>query len=408
MQPLLVPTIGTVIRDTQLDTLCRVIYIDQTVRWTWLFRLGSNGWPYPAPCVELENAIAGLESLYSLGATDPWYTTYFSDADVSATDKRQIANWNLICPLVSGDNELKLLYPHMRAKLIAARLLEVSSTRQTISALLKRYWERGMTYTALRPDYRLCGAPGKARNLGAKKVGAPRRDGSVGINATELVRRHLHIAADFYLAAKRPSLEHAINHIVRLFYSRKVTNPDGKTTLKVTTDAIPTARQLQNYLQTQYPLSVRRKRIIGQHNWDLSERAITGRADGDVIGPGDRFQIDATIADCYLVSQFDRRRIVGPPVIYFVVDVFSRMIVGLYVGFEGPSWAGAMMALVNVVTPKVEFCRGYEIDIEPWQWSCHHWPRKIMGDRGELLSTKAGQNVIRSKLRRGAEQISKR
>lgn len=47
-----------------------------------------------------------------------------------------------------------------------------------------------------------------------------------------------------------------------------------------------------------------------------------------VLGPGSRYEIDATIADIYLVSDSDRACIVGRPTIYFVVDVFSRMVVG--------------------------------------------------------------------------------
>lgn len=40
-------------------------------------------------------------------------------------------------------------------------------------------------------------------------------------------------------------------------------------------------------------------------------RGILGTSTAEVIGPGSRWQIDATIADVYLVSRTDRRRIVG-------------------------------------------------------------------------------------------------
>ena len=65
-----------------------------------------------------------------------------------------------------------------------------------------------------------------------------------------------------------------------------------------------------------------------------------------------------------MVSSLDRNRIIGRPVIYAVMDVYSRIITGLYVGLEGPSWLGAMMALDNMVADKVEFCKQYNIDIK--------------------------------------------
>ncbi len=71
------------------------------------------------------------------------------------------------------------------------------------------------------------------------------------------------------------------------------------------------------------------------------------------MGPGAKYQIDATVGDIYLVSQFDRSDIIGRPVMYFVMDSYSRMVTGMYVGLEGPSWAGAMMAIENAASDKV-------------------------------------------------------
>src|SRR3546814_11439031 len=78
------------------------------------------------------------------------------------------------------------------------------------------------------------------------------------------------------------------------------------------------------------------------------------------------------------------------------------MIVGFYVGWEGPSWMGALMALENAFTEKVSFCARYGKEIEPNEWPCHHIPRKLTADRGELISkppdwTVHGQHLIHKK-----------
>ena len=256
-----------------------------------------------------------------------------------------------------------------------------------------------MTFEALRTDYEKCGSPGKRRDLaGKKKVGAPRTiTPGVGINVDDEIRRMLRVGADFYLSRKRPALKEALDHIVRIYFSKRIKDQNKRVVaFEVEPDAKPTLRQLQYYINTHFPYRHVRRRRHGDKDWNLHGRELLGAADGDVQGPGDRFQIDATVADVYLVSQFDRRRIVGRPVIYFVVDVFSRLITGLYVGFEGPSWAGAMMTLVNMVTPKVEFCRQHGIDIEEADWPSHYAPRRIMGDRGELMSVALGANIVKS------------
>jgi hypothetical protein len=67
-----------------------------------------------------------------------------------------------------------------------------------------------------------------------------------------------------------------------------------------------------------------------------------------------------------------------------VVDVYSRMIVGLSVSLEGPSWVGMMLALENACADKVEFCRELGLEIAEADWPCRHLPEAILGDRGEL------------------------
>ena len=60
------------------------------------------------------------------------------------------------------------------------------------------------------------------------------------------------------------------------------------------------------------------------------------------------------------------------------------MIVGIYVGIENPSWASAMMAVVNLVEDKVEFCKRFGIDIDEAAWPIPGLPDMLLSDRGEI------------------------
>jgi len=90
-----------------------------------------------------------------------------------------------------------------------------------------------------------------------------------------------------------------------------------------------------------------------------------------------------------LLSQFDHSSIIGRPVLYFIIDAFSRMVVGIGVGLEGPSWAALAAAITNMAADKVAFCKQYGIEITESEWPCHHVPTSLLGDRGELESKKA-------------------
>lgn len=56
-----------------------------------------------------------------------------------------------------------------------------------------------------------------------------------------------------------------------------------------------------------------------------------------------------TIGDVYLRSSIDPNWIIGRPIVYVIVDVFSTAVVGFYVCLTGPSWDTAQVAIFNAV-----------------------------------------------------------
>jgi|TARA_R110000851_G_scaffold303726_1_gene461386 transposase InsO family protein len=129
--------------------------------------------------------------------------------------------------------------------------------------------------------------------------------------------------------------------------------------------------------------------------YQKDKRALTSTSGNLNFGPGARYEIDATIADLYLVAEDDPALIIGRPVLYFVKDVFSRMVVGMYVGLENPSWVAAMVALSNAFSDKTTYCQGYGIAISKEDWPSFGLPASIMADRGELLYKQADVLVNR-------------
>lgn len=101
----------------------------------------------------------------------------------------------------------------------------------------------------------------------------------------------------------------------------------------------------------------------GLKNFELKNRELTSNSTIETDGPGARFQVDATVADVYLLSSYDSGMIIGRPIVYAVIDVFSRLVTGIYVRLEGSSCIGGMMAIDNMVSNKVEFCSKYGINI---------------------------------------------
>ena len=103
-------------------------------------------------------------------------------------------------------------------------------------------------------------------------------------------------------------------------------------------------------------------------------------------GPGWRdrlgcYQMDATLADIYLVSRLDRSTVIGRPNIYLAVDTMTQLIAGVYVGLDAGETA-VMACIAQAAGDKVAFCQHYGINITEIQWPNTGIPREIITDKG--------------------------
>jgi len=308
-----------------------------------------------------------------------------SELQISKRD----SDWQIILKYWE-DNKQELLEKRSRNDIFEKISSEVGVSVPKVKKLFNRYWQRGMSKNALLPDYINSGAKGKERNLSNNKVGRPKKAdyyGQIeeGINITDEVKRHFDIAINKYFRrTEKISLKETYTLMLRDFYSdtyKKESTIEHKVWDK---SRIPTYNQFYYWFKKTENIQ---KDIIfreSEKEFNLKHRALLSNSKQETDGPGTRFQVDATIADIYLVSSLNRNRVIGRPIIYAIIDVFSRLITGIYVGLEGPSWVGAMMALDNMISDKMEYCKKYGIEIAEEQWPCKHLPEIIIADRGEF------------------------
>lgn len=386
--------------------------LNKLVRVVWVTADGTSVAIYPLDAdlafpelVQAEPLETRLRSREMALVKDPFMAVVMEDKLKETHKNRRDRAWKLIKPLVaqapyifSADRRGTLISDAVEN---ARKGNDPNLKRVTVAQVylyLRRYWQRGMTANALLPDYEKSGGRGKTRQAGEKKRGRPRRFGKQkGTNVTPDMRKVFSVAYDRYYASQvhgKYSLRGAYNKMISEFYSVKGTDAETGQILHFRKEEIEEQGGIPSFEQFQYwsnkdhlRLEIKRKRM-GAKLYDKDLRGLLGTSNAEVIGPGSRYQIDATIADVYLVSQLDPNLIIGRPVLYVVIDVFSRLIVGIYVGLEGPSWVSAMMALANTAMDKVEYCAQFGITIQPEDWPAHFLPGTFLGDRGEIESEK--------------------
>jgi hypothetical protein len=258
----------------------------------------------------------------------------------------------------------------------------------------------GFHESSLRPGLHRCGAPGISRPCdpgGRNKAGRktvkqriPRAFGSElppqqpGIS-TEWRTKIL--AADKRIPTPKPKMPERVTAIIDSAFVTRYRHEHGTlVAVDPRLGEYPNRRQIQRVLESEIPRLQRILERTTKGHFLRSLRRLVARNWQGVSGPGHTWAIDSTIGDIYLRSSINRAWIIGRPVVYIVVDVWSTAVVGFYVCLRGPSWDTAKVALFSSAAPGEllgEFW-GYQpvLSLYPAPTMC----AALLCDRGEYLS----------------------
>jgi hypothetical protein len=315
---------------------------------------------------------------------DPYLPTALPEDQLTeSARKRRDHAWATIRPLIEM-HVPEIYFRNTRGKVVVTRVAEVGVSKSTLYSYLRRYWQGGQLPNALLPRFAFCGGAGKDKSASQHKRGYPGR--VAGINVDEDVRQRFDKGVRrFYESGEVKSLSDAYQRTLESYFNQGYEIRDGVAVpILPSSDRLPTLRQFRYWYHKGRNLTQSLVKREGQTRYNRDYRPLLGDSTGMAFGPGSVYQIDATVGDIYLVSELNPRQIIGRPIIYLVVDVFSRMVVGLSVTLEGPSWLGAMLALENATTDKTAFCSLYGVSLDGDEWPCHHLPEMLLADRGEL------------------------
>lgn len=296
------------------------------------------------------------------------------------------------------------------SSLVKLAIKQGGFSKSTIYNLFSKLCRFGFSEKSLNTDFDKCGAPGVPRPCdpeGRKKAGAKTtkqkmadQQGIIldpdqpGMN-TEWTNRIL--AADNTIPTPKPAMPERITQIQNsAFISTYRTNASGALiAVYPELGSYPNKRQIRRVLEREIPRLQRLLEKTTKGHFSRSKRGFRGKSWDGVAGPGHTWAIDSTIGDIYLRSSINRAWIIGRPIVYIVVDVWSTAITGFFVCLRGPSWDMAKLAL---------FCSGADPRLIGTLWGYQPiynlspiptLPADLLCDRGEYLSFGAKQTGIR-------------
>ena len=308
------------------------------------------------------------------------------------------AAWSRIKPLVKNVRSRTLMLDReTRGSLIAGRARETNVQAEQIYRDLYRYFRGGMTEDALYPDFRSVEV-GSLQPDGQKKRGR-KPDG----------------VAD----GKRPNnpalTEQKRAAILRIINAKVKVGVTAKDIFEEVKDKLYSSKVLQEGMATKYVHLPEHKRIteaqfmrvfrrantgnrikkrqLGAKEWGSKAKASLGASHETVDGPGQLYVVDWTGTQVELSAVDHPEKNIGTAIIYFVVDVWSKMIVGFFLTIKGASWDSASLALFNAFSDNTELYQHYGIKFAP-EDIVSGIPNAVRGDLGSEVVSKASTAAV--------------
>lgn len=334
---------------------------------------------------EFENFIdEGICELYNENLElDKLFDDYISPASIMYRDKA----YDAIKYIFEQEDEIVILTnSKRRSDIIKSASNKFDIVVSVLYKYFRLYLQGGKLKNAVLPKYNLCGAKGKVKNntikSGRKSYEEIVTGKTIGIVLNDDIRNTFKVSINrYYKKYVSRTLTQTYELMVKDFFSEII---DGEIKI-FDDDKIPTFRQFKNFYYANLNLEDILRGRKGNKKFELTMRALKSNSTTESFGPGFRYQIDATMADVYLVNRIDGKSVIGRPILYLLVDVFSRLIVGFFIGLEGPSWNGSASTIYNCTEDKIELCKKYDIDISSEKWPASGLPEIILADRGELV-----------------------
>lgn len=361
------------------DCNYRVLCIERHLKRVWVINLEISG-AFPE-CMEW---------------SDVWEGQHVETEDISAFSNPTKARlavrdkaWERIEPLTK--NIPAIFHADVRGKLILERAKECGCTDRTLYHDLRKYWLGGQTAQALLGNYNNCGT--SATGVTVSRGRPPTRGIRPIYQITERDQEHFQkIVKEHLLKSEVQTVRSAFKRLLWRFYTYKDGN--GKEFV-LELGYRPSPKQFAHFVKRNYPRSAIILGQQGRKKFEKDHRAVLSSVLDDCSGVGHQYEIDATIADVFLVSATNKNKIVGKPTLYFIVDRKSRLIVGFYLGLLNASWQTAVEALTSISTDKKTLCEYYGVVYAPGDWPAHQlFPKEFIADGGEMKS-RASDELVR-------------
>lgn len=221
------------------------------------------------------------------------------------------------------------------------------------------------------------------------KTGRPSQYLGSGTIITEEIESYFNEALNDYKSGRAKTMCSAYDKMNYLHFS-KIELINGSQTLMLLPESErPTIKQFRYYVNKHMSAEEKDKIKTSAQEQRNNKRLLLSDSLNGVRGPGDLIEIDAVEADVSLVSSTNKNQSIGRPIVYFMIDVYTRCIIAMSVAFDNNSVLALTNLFLNLSDDKIAYCGRYGINLENDEiWPSNFIPNRIRIDRGSDFKSK--------------------
>lgn len=378
----------------------KIIYIDNIEKCCFLIELESTK-------TNIVNfGLNWLEERISAGdfILNPPNHNTVDIASLSDKQKRIMEDrYEIIESILEISSEPLLYQKKYKARAVRKVSEKFKVGQNTVYKYIRLYLQGGKTKIAMAPNLSQCGGRGKKR-LCSSKPGRKSKliksnllpdlgEVANGVAIDEIHYSNMVKTINRTLLSKNNlTIRQAYDQLKFDFYSPMNENIGKKQVLPHY--KIPTYNQFYyvvKQLENDNP-----KRFLeakeGERSFNLNYRQVLGSSSLEAIQPGFRYEIDATKPFIPLLDS-TRKFSIGTATVYYVIDAFSIMIIGFYIGLDNPSKKTACSALLSCIEDKAEIAKRAGVNVSYDDFFVNILPKNLTSDRGELVG-ELGDRIV--------------
>lgn len=263
-----------------------------------------------------------------------------------------------------------------------------SYSKKQFYQIIRIYLQSGRDISSLYPKFKRTKGTYTYKKKPGKKAVI-----NQGIPITDEVKAHFEYGIAEYKKKRKMSKRDAYKAMIEKYYTGYYKDPFGNPVYGTfPLDHMPTEKQFRNYMDKRLPKYQQEIIETSPQEYRNNHRPLYGDSLDSVYGPGDVWEMDACEIDIKLVTEKNPLISGLRPVLYLMIDVFSKMVVAFSIAYENNSYLGMTNCFLSLLDDKVQMCRDAGVPVPEYFWPANCLPNKIRTDYGaEYISDNAIQ-----------------